>query len=561
MFDESIFSTLSENTLSNFNFERNNTILEDQKALFENIHNAQIVGVTDNSLVAMQANLMSDSLSTFPTAVVGSLLKFNSDSIPFDSSLTIEDYYVIAQVDANSSVLERDETENLFIKSLTLTQADLIIESLPELMTVTLSQTLVFDYTLKNQGTAKSKASETDFFLSQDHIIDENDRFLGTNLVGSLKSGRARSRKVALNISSEIPSGNYYLLARADHNNNILESDETNNVFSGAITINLVDEINSNVVYNSTSGYGTVNAAAAVARVLGKTEFANVVNLGGNNWGADLIKAPEVWKQGYTGQGIVVAILDTGVARNHPDLNSNIWQNNDEIANNGVDDDLNGFVDDVYGWNFADNSNNTLDVRNHGTHVAGTITGVKNNFGVTGIAYNAKIMPVKVFNDQGSGTYSSLIQGIYYAVDNGAKIINMSLGGSSNLEDLENAIEYASSKGVIVVSAAGNANASIPDYPAQYAINDGIAVGAVNKSNKRAGFSNKAGNDPNMAYVNAPGVNVYSTLANNGYGSLSGTSMATPHVAGVVALMLSANRNLTDSQVRQILIKTSIPLA
>lgn len=107
-----------------------------------------------------------------------------------------------------------------------------------------------------------------------------------------------------------------------------------------------------------------------------------------------MIKAPEVWAQGYTGQGIIVAVLDTGVDRNHSDLSSNIWQNDDEIADNGVDDDLNGFVDDVYGWNFASNTNNTLDARNHGTHVAGTIAGVNNNLGVTGIAYNAKIMPL-----------------------------------------------------------------------------------------------------------------------------------------------------------------------
>lgn len=168
---------------------------------------------------------------------------------------------------------------------------------------------------------------------------------------------------------------------------------------------------------------------------------------------------------------------------------------------------------------------------------------------------------VKVFNDQGSGTYNSLIQGIYYAVDNGAKVINMSLSGSVSLKELEDAIDYASNQGVIVVSAAGNAGTSTPNYPAYYAINDGLAVGAVDKLNKRGGFSNKAGNDPNMAYVNAPGVGVYSTFANNSYGYLSGTSMATPHVAGVVALMLSANSDLTNTQVRQILIQTSIPLA
>lgn len=462
--------------------------------------------------------------------------------------------------ESNSTILE-EQSIGISNDSLVTGQADLIIDSLSAFPRVAVGSLLNFNYKIINQGTEISDLSSTSFFLSKDTNLDSKDTLLGSEEIAFLNPDIINDTSSSLAIDKSLSNGEYYTIAQADANNSVLESNETNNSLIRMITVNSVLETNSNVVYNSTSGYGTVNAAAAVAQVLGQTEFANVVNIGGNNWSADLIKAPEVWQQGYTGQGIVVAVLDTGVARNHPDLNSNIWQNNDEIANNGVDDDLNGFVDDVYGWNFANNSNNTLDVHNHGTHVAGTIAGVKNNFGVTGIAYNAKIMPVKVLDDQGSGTYSSLIQGIYYAVDNGAKVINMSLGGSVGMKELQDAINYASSKGVIVVLAAGNSNASTPNYPAQYAIKDGIAVGAVDKSNKRAGFSNKAGNDPNMAYVTAPGVSVYSTFANNGYGSLSGTSMATPHVAGVVALMLSANSNLTDSQVRQILIQTSIPLA
>ncbi|MGK7939232.1 MAG: S8 family serine peptidase [Crocosphaera sp.] len=310
--------------------------------------------------------------------------------------------------------------------------------------------------------------------------------------------------------------------------------------------------------YNSNSGYGLVNAAAAVAKALGQSSpFPNVGDFNDSNWGVDTVKAPEVWNQGYTGKDIVVAVLDTGVDRNHSDLNDNIWKNTKEIAGNGIDDDGNGYIDDVYGWNFTNNTNNTSDVHGHGTHVSGTIAGERNNFGVTGIAYDAEIMVVKVLNDQGRGSYSGIAQGVRYAVDNGADVINMSLGGGSGSSALKNAIKYASEKGVIVVSAAGNSKGSLPEYPGRYATDWGLVVGAVNKNNNMASFSNRAGDDSKMAYVTAPGVSIYSTLPNNKYASWNGTSMATPHVAGIVALMLDANENLTDAQVRSIITSTA----
>jgi hypothetical protein len=165
-------------------------------------------------------------------------------------------------------------------------------------------------------------------------------------------------------------------------------------------------------------------------------------------------------------------------------------------------------------------------------------------------------MPVKVLNDSGSGSYDAIAQGIRYAADNGANVINLSLGGSYPNTALESALKYASSKGAIVVMAAGNDSGLLPGYPARYANETGIAVGAVDKKNNLASFSNLAGFQP-LTYVTAPGVDVYSTLPGNKYASYSGTSMASPHVAGVVALMLSANPNLTDAQVRQILTDTS----
>jgi Subtilase family len=315
---------------------------------------------------------------------------------------------------------------------------------------------------------------------------------------------------------------------------------------------------NNSVNYSSLNGYGLVNAAAAVAKAIGQPTFGDVPDLGDIGWGTDLIKAPEVWAKGYTGQGVVVAVLDTGVDHNHLDLNANIWTNNREIPDNGIDDDANGYIDDFYGWNFTDNNNNTLDVYGHGTHVAGTIAAVNNDFGVTGIAYNAKIMPVKVLGDDNKGTYAAIAQGIYYAVNNGAKVINMSIAGTVGDAGLEAALKYANSQGVIVVMAAGNSGDSTPLYPAYYATNWGLAVGAVDSNNNLANFSNRAGTDSKMAYVTAPGVTVYSTLPNGTYGFYNGTSMSAPHVAALAALILSANGNLTASQVREIITRTAV---
>ncbi|MCC5618156.1 S8 family serine peptidase [Nostoc sp. CHAB 5836] len=353
------------------------------------------------------------------------------------------------------------------------------------------------------------------------------------------------------------------LNTKNDYSINLSRRSSYNSVDADLKLLNNGDSKNSNNAnafstrnYNFTNGYGLINGAAAVARAIGQNTFADIPDLGGNNWGADLVKAPEVWAQGYTGKGVVVAVVDTGVDYNHEDLKNNIWTNSKEIAGNGIDDDGNGYIDDNYGWNFADQNNNTLDNNGHGTHVSGTIAGENNNSGVTGIAYDAKIMPVKVLNESGSGSYNSISKGIRYAVDNGANVINLSLGGRYSNRTLESAIDYASSKGVIVVMAVGNDGDSSPDYPARYAYKSGIAVGAVDRNNNMPDFSNRSGTNE-IGYVTAPGVKVYSSVPNNQYATYSGTSMAAPHVAGVIALMLSANSNLTDAQVRQIVTETA----
>lgn len=304
-------------------------------------------------------------------------------------------------------------------------------------------------------------------------------------------------------------------------------------------------------------GYGLVNAAGAVAGAIGKSPFADVYNVGGYNWGLDVIQAPEVWAKGYTGKNVVVAVVDTGVDYTHTDLDNNIWINRGEIFGNGIDDDRNGYVDDVIGWNFVGNNNNPMDDQGHGTHVAGIIAAERNTFGTTGVAYNAQIMPIKVLDKNGNGTSKNIAQGIIYAANNGADVINLSLGGNYSPEDVQ-AIRYATQKGAIVVMAAGNNGFAQPTYPAALATDWGIAVGAIDRYGYVPDFSNRAGSDNRLGYVVAPGVDIYSTIPNNKYDLKEGTSMATPYVSGVVALMLGANPNLTPNQVRQIIAQSSL---
>jgi len=324
--------------------------------------------------------------------------------------------------------------------------------------------------------------------------------------------------------------------------------------------------------FNFSYGYGLVDAAAAVARAAGQRPFKAVRDLGGSNWGLDLVQAPEAWAKGYAGQNVTVAVLDTGVDISHPDLKSNIWKNEGEIPDNGLDDDRNGFIDDIHGWNFAGtDSNDVSDFYGHGTHVAGTIAATRNRFGVTGVAHAAKIMPIRVIDSTEDSYFrkfdANVAAGIRYAVRNGAKVISMSLGnypGDPIMFQTKLALKYARRAGVVAVMAAGNERESLgatqPIEPALLGLKHlGIGVGAIDYRRKVAGFSTPAGRRP-LAFFVAPGVKVRSTVPGGFYEKdWSGTSMATPHVAGVVALMLSANPGLTPDQIEQILVETAQP--
>jgi len=231
----------------------------------------------------------------------------------------------------------------------------------------------------------------------------------------------------------------------------------------------------------------------------------------GSQWGMVKVQAPQAWDV-TTGSGTIkIAILDTGVDLDHPDLANKIVSNINLTSSTTVDD-----------------------VHGHGTHVAGIAAAMTNNgVGVAGLGYGSTIMNVKVMGDTGSGAYSWIVSGIIWAVDNGAKVINMSLGGSSASSTLEDAINYAWSKGVVVVAAAGNYGNTAPLYPAYYT--NCIAVAATDSLDRLAGWSNYG----DWVDVAAPGVGIYATLKNNGYGYKSGTSMASPHVAGLAALVFT----------------------
>ena len=275
---------------------------------------------------------------------------------------------------------------------------------------------------------------------------------------------------------------------------------------------------------------------------------------GSNDWNLNLISAPEAWEAGYTGEGVTVAVVDTGVDLDHPDLISNLWVNQGEIAGNGIDDDGNGYVDDISGWDFVSDDGRPDDGQGHGTHVAGTIAAGANGFGATGVAPDATIMPVRVLGNDGSGTSFDVAAGIRYAAENGADIINLSLGGGYS-SSIRAAIEYAGQLGSIVIAAAGNSGASIPGYPAIFSasMNHVLSVGAHNSSERIASFSNGVGSS-GAEQVDAPGVSVYSTYVGGRYANLSGTSMAAPHVAGLAALILDANPQLSAADVRSLIV-------
>lgn len=312
-------------------------------------------------------------------------------------------------------------------------------------------------------------------------------------------------------------------------------------------------------------------------------------------WGMNDIGVQEAWKVSMGSPEMVVAVIDTGVDYTHEDLLPNLWRNSKEIAGNNKDDDNNGYVDDMIGWDFVSNDNKPYDLSvdpaqllmgggnpGHGTHCAGNVAAKGNNaLGIAGVAPNVKIMSLRFISEKGEGTSADAIKAIKYAVDNGAKVLSNSWGseGEDPAEDAENkalreVITYAESKGVLFIAAAGNGHSGVgydndsdekPAYPASYDHESIISVAALDVKNELGSFSNWGAKTVD---IGAPGVDVYSTVVGGTYNNYvidigpfqitwDGTSMAAPHVAGAAALYWSANPTKSWKEVKEALLSSA----
>lgn len=282
-------------------------------------------------------------------------------------------------------------------------------------------------------------------------------------------------------------------------------------------------------------------------------------------YGLIKINAAAAWDLSTGSPNVVVANIDTGANYNHPDLAANIWTNPGEINNNGIDDDANGFIDDYYGWDFRYNDSDPIDQNGHGTHTSGTIGAVGNNgIGVVGVNWNVRLMTIKIYSPSGSDTTSAMLIAAYQYVllmkNRGVniRVTNNSYGGCLEAcgydQATKEAIEALGEAGILNVFAAGNSgtnNDAAPFYPASYTSPSVLAVGGSNSSDGRV--YNYGAVSVDLA---APGVGIRSTTINGSYGNLSGTSMATPHVAGSAALLSAYNPSLSVASLKATLMNT-----
>lgn len=274
------------------------------------------------------------------------------------------------------------------------------------------------------------------------------------------------------------------------------------------------------------------------------------------------IDAEKAWDITTGSRDIVVAVIDTGINYKDPELMNNMWINEAEANGQpGVDDDGNGFIDDIYGYDFANNDGDPMDDNNHGSHCAGTIGAEGNNgIGVVGVNWQVKMMALKFLKGNGGGTLEGAIQAIDYATAQNVDIMSNSWGGGGASETLKAAIERAEQAGILFVAAAGNnrSNNDIqPMYPASYEVSNVVSVAAVGSRGELASFSNYGKTTVDIA---APGVDILST-GKSDLIKLSGTSMATPHVSGVAALLLAKNPDMTYAEMQERMYRTSTPSA
>ncbi len=275
-------------------------------------------------------------------------------------------------------------------------------------------------------------------------------------------------------------------------------------------------------------------------------------------WAMEFISAPSAWDLTRCQREVVVAVIDTGIQMDHPELAENIWRNPAEVAD-GLDNDQNGYIDDTVGWDFVNRDNSPQDDHGHGTHVAGLIGAAGNNgLGIAGVCWQVSLMPLKVLDAEGWGTVADEIEAIGYAVEEGADVINASFGGYSFINAERDAIEMARSEGVVVITAAGNGGKDgigddidiTPFYPASYGLDNIIAVTAVDHSGMLPVFANHGATTVD---IGSPGVYLLSTVPYNSYSLGIGTSMATAVVTGVYAMVKGYYQGLNYLQVKELM--------
>lgn len=398
------------------------------------------------------------------------------------------------------------------------------------------------------------------FLLAMSQAMASNPEVIPGEFVLKLKKGASIKKNInvlesALNVKIKkfIPNTNLVVVKANEKNQNDIKVTTNRFLQNDMVQLaepNFVYRIN-RVPNDPEIGklWGLINR--------GQADSKNKLGVFGVDIGAEAAWDVETGKE-----DLLVAVIDTGLDYNHNDLKENSWSNLAELNGKaGVDDDGNGFIDDIHGYDFANNDADPFDDHGHGSHCSGTI-GAKGNdgAGIVGVAWNVKIMGVKFLGGDGSGSLEAAVQSIKYATKMGAKIMSNSWGGGGYSEILKEAIQEANDHGIVFTAAAGNHsgnNDDSPSYPASYNLPNVISVAAIDNTGSLANFSCYG---KKTVHVAAPGVNVYSSTP-GGYESWSGTSMATPHVTGVAALLLSHEPNLTPEEVRTRLVRTSKPMA
>lgn len=364
-------------------------------------------------------------------------------------------------------------------------------------------------------------------------------------------SNKTLSRSLGAYVKSTIPSLNVVVVKRPVF--------ETNDSAVKTLAQNpLVDVAEPNYIYkaNKLSNDPMMEQLWGL-RNIGQKDSSGKVGVAGVDVGVE-----QAWDIETGSKKMLIAVIDTGVDFQHPDLIENLWTNDAEANGKpGVDDDNNGVVDDVHGYNAITGDGNADDDQGHGSHCAGTI-GAKGNDGkgIVGVMWDAQIMAVKFLDANGSGSLENALKAIDYATKMGAKVMSNSWGGGGFSQTLLDSIVRSNEAGAIFIAAAGNDgsnNDSRPAYPASYDVPNIISVAAINNQGGKASFSNYG---KRTVHIGAPGVNVYSSTGGS-YDSWSGTSMATPHVSGVAALVWSHEPELTAVQLKERLLLTSRPLA